>query len=99
VLTGPKPIPVVSGENVGSIDAAVEPTGTYVRRFAEQAIGITWPTGSLRSQVNAIPLNRVIACAGQLSLQLGVIIELNAVASPADLEIVIDGKPAGYQRR
>ena len=42
-------IPVVSGGNVGGMDAAAEPTGTYSRRFAEEMIGITRPTGSLRS--------------------------------------------------
>jgi hypothetical protein len=30
-----KPIPVVSGENLGGIDPAVEATGTYSRRFVE----------------------------------------------------------------
>ncbi|NNJ97131.1 MAG: hypothetical protein HKP12_08220 [Gammaproteobacteria bacterium] len=31
-----KPIRVVSGGNVGGRDAAVEPTGTYSRRFPEE---------------------------------------------------------------
>jgi len=33
-------IPVVSGQNVGGMDAAVEPTGRYSRRFVEEMIGI-----------------------------------------------------------
>jgi len=49
-------IPVVSGENVGGMDAAVEPTGTYSRRFAEEMIRIIRPTCSLRPKVSAIPI-------------------------------------------
>ena len=49
-------ISVISGENVGGMDAAVEPTGTYSRRFPEEIIGNIRPTFSLRSKVSAIRL-------------------------------------------
>jgi hypothetical protein len=50
-------ISVVSGENVGGMDAAVEPTGTYSRRFPEEMIGIVRPTCRLCSKVSARPLS------------------------------------------
>jgi hypothetical protein len=45
-----KPIPVVSGENIGGMDAAVAPTGKPSRRFAEEAIRVTRPRCHLISQ-------------------------------------------------
>jgi hypothetical protein len=47
-------IPVVSGENVGGMDVAVAPTGTYSRRFSEEMTGNIRPIRRLRSKVSAI---------------------------------------------
>jgi hypothetical protein len=51
-----KLISVVSGGNVGGMDAAIEPTGTYSRRFPEEMIGIIRTTYSLRFNVTANPV-------------------------------------------